>query len=141
MNKVILIGRVTSDIELRQTNDGTPYTYFTIAVNRVGNRDQTDFIPCVAWRGTSELMKNYVSKGSLIGVEGRMEVYTTQSDGQYNTRINVNVSQIEFLDSRRTNGNDSSEINNVNTNFSNSSTNKEEENIEVDDINFDDIEF
>ncbi len=133
MNKVILVGRVTSDIELRQTNDGTPYTYFTIAVNRVGNRDQTDFIPCVAWRGTSELMKNYVSKGSQIGVEGRIEVYTTQNDGQYNTRINVNVSQVEFLDSRRsTNSNETNEVKN---------SNNQDENIEVNDINFDDIEF
>ncbi len=140
MNKVILIGRVTSDIELRQTNDGTPYTYFTIAINRVGNREQTDFIPCVAWRGTSELMNNYVSKGSLIGVEGRMEVYTTQVDGKYNTRINVNVSQVEFLDSRRVNSTENNFVENNNNNDNSLNDNKET-NIEVDDINFDDIEF
>jgi single-strand DNA-binding protein len=47
-NKVILIGRLTSDIELRKTNDSIPYTYFTLAVNRQGKSDVTDFVSCVA---------------------------------------------------------------------------------------------
>lgn len=100
LNKVILTGRITADIELRKTNSDIPYTYFTLAVNRPSNNDQTDFISCVAWRGTAELMNNYLKKGSLIAVEGRLEVYRTQSEGSYETRTNVNVQSITFLETR-----------------------------------------
>ena len=100
INRVILTGRITSDIELRRTNDGTPYTFFTIAVNRRSGNDQTDFISCVAWRQTAELMNNYLNKGSLIGVEGRLEVYSRQEEGRYENRTNVQVSNITFLESR-----------------------------------------
>lgn len=100
INRVILTGRLTRDIELRTTNDGTPYTFFTIAVNRPGNNDQTDFVPCIAWRQTAELMNTYLNKGALIGVEGRLDVYTNNNDGQYETRVNVQVSQITFLESK-----------------------------------------
>lgn len=99
INKVILTGRLTADVELRRTNDGTPYTFFNIAVNR-RNQDQTDFISCVAWRQTAELMSNYLNKGSLIGVEGRLEVFSQQKDGKYETRTNVQVSNITFLESK-----------------------------------------
>lgn len=99
INRVILTGRLTSDVELRRTNDGTPYTLFTLAVNR-RNQDQTDFISCVAWRQTAELMNQYLNKGSLIGVEGSLQVFTQQKDGQYDTRTNVQVSNITFLESR-----------------------------------------
>lgn len=99
INRVILTGRLTSDIELRRTNDGTPYTFFTIAVNR-RQQDQTDFISCVAWRQTAELMNNFLNKGSLIGVEGRLEVFSRQNDGNYETRTSVQVSNITFLESK-----------------------------------------
>ncbi len=99
INKVILTGRLTQDVELRNTNDGTPYTFFTIAVNR-RNNDQTDFISCIAWRQTAELMKNYLNKGALIGVEGRLEVFNQQKDGQYESRTTVQVSNITFLESK-----------------------------------------
>lgn len=101
LNRVTLIGRLTNDIELRQSQSGVPFTYFTIAVNRPSNNDQTDFVSCVAWRGTSELMNKYVQKGSLIAVEGRLEVYRTQNSGNYETRTNVNVQTVQFLDNKR----------------------------------------
>ena len=99
INKVILTGRLTSDIQLRRTNDGTSYTFFTIAVNR-RQQDQTDFISCISWRQTAELMDKYLNKGSLIGVEGRIEVFTQRKDGNYDTRTNVNVTQVTFLESK-----------------------------------------
>jgi len=116
INRVILTGRITSDIELRRTNDGTPYTFFTIAVNRRSGNDQTDFISCAAWRQTAELMHNYLHKGSLIGVEGRLEVYSKQEDGRYETRTTVQVSNMTFLESRsqstqRTNTDNNSSFN------------------------------
>lgn len=99
INKVILTGRLTQDVELRRTNDGTPYAFFTIAVNR-RQQDQTDFISCTAWRQTAELMAQYLNKGSLVGVEGSLQVFTQQREGQYDTRTTVQVSQITFLESR-----------------------------------------
>ncbi len=99
INRVILTGRLTQDVELRRTNDGTPYVFFTIAVNR-RQQDQTDFIACTAWRQTAELMNQYLNKGSLIGVEGSLQVYSQQKNGQYETRTTVQVSTITFLESR-----------------------------------------
>ncbi len=99
INKVILTGRLTQDVELRRTNDGTPYVFFTVAVNR-RQQDQTDFISCTAWRQTAEMMAQYLNKGALIGVEGSLQVYSQQKDGQYETRTTVQVSNITFLESR-----------------------------------------
>ncbi len=111
LNKVILIGRLTSDIELRYSNDQMPYTYFTLAITRQGQRDKTDFISCVAFRSTAELMARYLGKGSMISVEGRLEVYRTEANGEYQTRTNVVVNNISFLDSRRSSNQDSSNQN------------------------------
>ncbi len=97
INRVILTGRLTRDVELRRTNDGTPFTFFTVAVNR-RNGDNTDFISCVAWRQTAELMQQYLNKGALIGIEGRLEVFTQQNNGEYVTRTNVQVTNITFLE-------------------------------------------
>lgn len=99
INKVILTGRLTKDVELRRTNDGTPYVFFTVAVNR-RQQDQTDFIACTAWRATAELMAQYLNKGSLIGVEGSLQVFSQQKDGNFETRTTVQVSNITFLESR-----------------------------------------
>lgn len=102
LNKVILIGRLTTDIELRRTNDNIPYAYFTLAVNRPGKSDNTDFVSCVAWRSTAELMNNYLNKGSLIAIEGRLEVFRSEKNGNYETRTNVNVQSVQFLEARKT---------------------------------------
>lgn len=100
LNKVILIGRLVSNLELRKTNDNIPYAYFTLAVNRQTNGDKADFVSCVAWRTTAELMARYLTKGSLISVEGRLEVYTLEKGGNFETRTNVNVQNVHFLDKR-----------------------------------------
>lgn len=100
INKVIITGRISTDIELRRTNDGVPYVFFTVAVARRMNRDEADFIRCAAWRQTAEYMNQYLSKGALVGIEGRLEVYTQQVNGQYDTRTTVQVSQLDSLESR-----------------------------------------
>jgi len=130
LNRVILIGRLTADIELRHSNDQVPYCYFTLAVNRPRNKDKADFIPCVAFRQTAELMKRYLGKGSLISLEGRMEVYSTQKNGEYNTRINVVTDTINFLDSKNSRNNSTSnDIQaNINENLSFSNESKKLEN-------------
>lgn len=80
LNKVILIGRITKDVELRRTNSGTAVVSFTLAVNnrfvqKDGN-ESTDFISCVAWSNTAEIMEKYVKKGMLLAVEGRIQTRT-----------------------------------------------------------------
>ena len=99
MNRVILMGRLTADPELRQTPQGTSVTQFTIAVDRrikTENGQQADFITCVAWRKTAEFICRYFQKGRMIAVEGKLQSrsWDTQ-DGtrQYATEVIVdNVS-------------------------------------------------
>ncbi|PXX73402.1 single-stranded DNA-binding protein [Dielma fastidiosa] len=76
INRVVLVGRITKDPELRKTQSGLSTVSFTLAVNRRVSKDQeqqADFINCVAWRQTADYMANYVKKGTLLGVEGRIQ--------------------------------------------------------------------
>ncbi len=162
INKVILTGRITTDIELRRTNDGVSYAFFTLAVARRTNREEADFISCVAWRGTAEFMNQYLNKGSLVGVEGRLQVFTQQRDGQYETRTTVQVTQLDSLESRsqvasRTQEqninveNNSQTINNQQMSFAGepsidqtpitNGVSQEPEIVNANDINLDDIKF
>lgn len=83
MNRVILMGRLTADPELRQTPQGTAVTRFTIAVDRRFRREggqQADFITCVAWRQTAEFICRFFQKGRMIAVEGQLQ--SRSWDGQ-----------------------------------------------------------
>lgn len=76
MNKVFLLGRLTADPELRQTQNGVSVASFTIAANKPykkGEEQQAEFIPCVAWRGTADFVSRYFNKGKPILVEGRLQ--------------------------------------------------------------------
>ena len=77
INQVVLVGRITKDTELRKTQSGLSTVSFTVACNRrftsQGQEPQADFINCVAWRQTADYMANYVKKGALLGVEGRIQ--------------------------------------------------------------------
>jgi len=79
VNSVILIGRLTKDPEIKKTSSGKSVASFTLAVNQRFNRDKTDFINCVAWEKTADYLGNYVKKGNLIAVEGRIS--TRNYDG------------------------------------------------------------
>lgn len=98
MNRVELIGRVTKEIELRKTNSGKSVVSFNLAVNRYGSREDADFIPCVAWNKTAELMQAYVKKGNRIGVTGRIQ--TRNYDGSDGRKVYVTeiiAEDVEFL--------------------------------------------
>lgn len=105
MNKVFLIGRLTRDPELRYTGNNTPVASFTVAVDRTftnqsGERE-ADFIPVVIWRKQAENVKNYVSKGSQIAVEGRLQVRTyDDQNGQKRYVTEVVADSVQFLDTR-----------------------------------------
>ena len=108
MNKVVLMGRLTADPELRQTQSGIASCRFTVAVNRrfadksTGER-QADFISCVAWRQTAEFISRYFNKGSMICLEGELRTgsYTDRnhSDVTHYT-TDVYVDNVEFCGSK-----------------------------------------
>lgn len=104
MNKVVLIGRVTRDPELRYTASNIPSTRFTLAVNRPfenqnGERE-ADFINVVVWRKQAENVKKYVTKGSLIAVEGRIQTGSYEKDGQRVYTTDVVADNVQFLESK-----------------------------------------
>lgn len=80
LNKAIIMGRITHDLEIRQTQSGTAVLQFTVAVDRNYSKDggekQTDFINCVAWRQTAEFIGRYFGKGRMIAVDGRLQTRT-----------------------------------------------------------------
>jgi len=103
MNRVILIGRLTRDPELRYVPSGQPVASFTLAVdrpftNQAGERE-TDFIDIVAWRKLADQVSQHLSKGRLVAVEGRLQIrsYETQ-DGQKRKVAEVVADAVRFLD-------------------------------------------
>jgi single-strand DNA-binding protein len=98
LNRVILIGRLTRDPELRYTTSGTAVAQFTLAVNRKFNKDETDFIDIVAWRGLAENCANYLNKGSLAAIEGRLQIRSYENkEGQKRKATEVIADDIRFL--------------------------------------------
>ena len=102
INNVILVGRLTKDPEIRMTQSGTKVCSFTLAVNRkvqAQGQPDADFINCVAWSKTAELMEQWLHKGSLIGVEGRIQ--TRNYDNQQGQRVYITevvVQNVTFLE-------------------------------------------
>lgn len=116
MNKVVLIGRLTRDPELRYTGSNTPVASFTLAVNRPFSNQQgereADFINVVVWRKQAENVKNYLSQGSQAAVEGRIQTRSyDDQNGQKRYVTEVVADNVEFLGSK----NSSSNTNNMNS--------------------------
>lgn len=111
INNVTVVGRLTRAVDLRYTSNGTAYASFTLAVdrdfkNQNGERE-TDFINCVMWRKPAENLANYTKKGSLIGIEGRIQ--TRNYDNQQGQRVYVTevlAERFHFLESSKTTNND-----------------------------------
>jgi single-strand DNA-binding protein len=105
VNKVVLIGRLTKDPELKFTpGTGTAVTTFTLAVDRRTSKDgqrEADFVSIVAWNKTAELVANYMSKGSLMGVSGRIQVRNYEAkDGTKRYVTEVVADEVQFLESK-----------------------------------------
>lgn len=99
LNRVILIGRLTRDPELRYTPNGTAVATFTLAVDRKFKREEADFIPIVVWTKLAEHCANYLGKGRLVAVEGRIQVRTYESqEGQKKWVTEVVAEDVRFLD-------------------------------------------
>lgn len=105
MNRVVLVGRITKDIELKKTSSGSSVVNFTVAVNRTftnasGERE-ADFINCVAWGRTADNMAAYISKGSLVGVDGRIQTRSYENQqGQKTYVTEVHADKVQFLESK-----------------------------------------
>ncbi|MBP3721641.1 MAG: single-stranded DNA-binding protein [Selenomonadaceae bacterium] len=108
MNKVVLIGRLTRDPELRTTQAGTPVCTFSLAVDRRVKRDENsnqptaDFIPIVTWGKTAEFCNQYFSKGNRMAVEGRIQTRNYEAqDGTKRYVTEVIAENVEFCESKR----------------------------------------
>ena len=123
INRSVLVGRLTKDPDLRQTQSGIAVATFTLAVNRTftngsGERE-ADFIPCVIWRKQAENVAQYVSKGSLVGVEGRLQTRSYDAaDGSKRFVMELVADSVQFLESK--NSDQNNQNNNYNQNNSQS---------------------
>ncbi|WP_061212985.1 single-stranded DNA-binding protein [Syntrophomonas wolfei] len=98
LNRVILIGRLTKDPELRYTQNGTAVATFTLAVDRKFKREETDFIPIVVWAKQAENCANYLNKGSLVAIDGRIQVRTYDNqEGQRRWVTEVVAEDVRFM--------------------------------------------
>lgn len=119
INRVVLVGRLTKDPELKYLNSGIAVVRFTLAVNRTFKNQQgeqeADFINCVAWRKQAENTANYLRKGSLAGVDGRIQ--TSSFDGKDGNRVfmtEVVADSVQFLEPKREGGQAKSPAQNYN---------------------------
>jgi single-strand DNA-binding protein len=107
LNHITIMGRLTRDPELRRTGSGVAVANFRVAVDRDfvskdGGDRETDFIDCVAWRGTGEFISKYFTKGRMIVVEGRLEMRDwNDKDGNKRTSAEIVVANAYFGDSKR----------------------------------------
>lgn len=102
LNRIDIMGRLTKDVELRYTQQGTPVASFTLAVDRDFSKGETDFINVVAWRNTAEFASKYFSKGRMAVVSGRLQIRDwTDKDGSKRTSAEVVADHIYFGDSKK----------------------------------------
>ena len=113
MNKILIIGNLGSDPEMRYTPNGNPVTSFTVATNRRyrtsdgENREETEWFRISAWNRLAETCNQYLQKGSKVYLEGRLSSRTyTANDGTTRVSLDVNASEVRFIDSRNNSGSD-----------------------------------
>lgn len=115
MNRVMLIGRLTAKPELRYTASNVPFARFTLAVNRTfsnGNGErETDFLNIIVWRKQAENICNYLNKGSLVSVEGRIQTGSyDDKDGNKRYTTDIVADSVQFLESKGQSRNNSDDV-------------------------------
>lgn len=103
MNVVVLIGRLVRDPEVRYTGDNKAIAKFSLAVNRM-KKDEADFINCVAFGKTAEVVEKYVKKGSRISVRGKIQTGSYEKDGKKVYTTDVIIDDLQMLDSKKESG-------------------------------------
>ena len=136
MNLVTLIGRLTRDPELKYSLSGKAFCKFSVAVTREYNRDEADFINCVAWDKRAETIAEYLRKGRRVALQGRLSVRSYEQNGETKWITEVIVDKFDFIDT--TSGGSSSyeekKSSNAEPNFSSESVS--EDPIDDDDFPF-----
>lgn len=143
VNNVVLVGRITRDPEVRPTQTGSVVS-FTLAIDRIGSKDsqqQADFIPCIAWNQTAQFIGNYVKKGYMLSVEGRIQTRTYQDQTgttRYVTEVACN--RVQNLTPRNSNQS------NTNSNYQNYQANNQGNDVDpskgfTSDVSDDDLPF
>ena len=113
MNNVVLIGRLTKDPELKYSQSGKAFSKFTVAVTREFNRDEADFINCVAWGKTAETIAEYLRKGKRIGLQGRLQTGSYQNNsGDKVYTVDLMIDKFEFVDNLKSDNQSYSNKNN-----------------------------
>lgn len=122
INRVVLVGRLTRDVEVRKTGSGLSVATFTVAVSRrysrqdsQNNQPNADFISCVAWRQSADFLGNYGKKGTLIGVEGRIQTRNYDAADGHKVYVTEVVCDSVELESRRDSNNGGSYSQNQNS--------------------------
>ena len=106
INRAVLVGRLTRDVEVRKTQSGISCAMFTVACDRNRKKDENsneptaDFISCVAWRQPADFLGQYAHKGSLVGIDGRIQTRTYEKDGQRIYMTEVVADQVRLLESK-----------------------------------------
>lgn len=129
MNNITLLGRLTRDPELKYTQSGTAVTRITVAVDRglskekrqaaqASNQPTADFINCIGWGKTAELISNYFSKGNQIGIVGRIQTGSYEKNGQMVYTTDVVINSVSFIESKNTNNSANNNANNQSNNYS-----------------------
>ena len=102
LNRSVFMGRLTRDPELRHTESGKAVANFTLAVDRDHNRDETDFIDCIAWNGTAEFVSKYFRKGQMAVVTGRLQMRKYEAkDGGRRTAYEIVADNVYFGESKK----------------------------------------
>lgn len=110
INKTTIVGRLTKDVGLNKTKNGTSVVFFTVACGRNFKQDgqpDADFIDCSAWNQVAENISKYTKKGSLVAISGRIQtrMYEDKETGKNRKVTEINVEEIQFLDYRKPNEN------------------------------------
>lgn len=102
INSVVIVGRITKDPELQTTKSGLSVCKVMVAVDNPGKDKSTSFLPVVAWKQTAEAVCKYCHKGSLVGVDGRLNERSYESkEGKNNIIIEIVANSVEFLEPKK----------------------------------------
>ena len=103
LNQTVLVGRLVSDVELKETESGKRVANFTLAVPRsyknFNGEYDTDFIDCVVWKSVAENTAEYCKKGDLLGIKGRVETKVYEKDGEKRKETQIVAEKVTFLSS------------------------------------------
>lgn len=100
INRVVLVGRLTRDVELKKTGNGTSIANFTVACDRMkkkGEEGTADFIRCIAWRQPAEFLSNYAKKGDMVAVDGRIQTGSYDQNGRTVYTTDIVAEQVKLL--------------------------------------------